>query len=138
MTRRLPQTALVVCGGALAVWLVARLGLDAIGDAFARLSWRLLVLLVFPCVVFKVFDTLGWAFAFPADRASFWTLAKVRVIGQAINATTPTGTLGGDAVKTWLLRGEVPTRDTLSSLIVVKTTMTAAQGLFLQIGRAHV
>src|SRR5439155_24507895 len=73
-------------------------------------------------------------FAFPIDRASFWTLAKVRVIGQAINGTTPTGTLGGDAAKAWLLRGEVPTREALSSLIVVKTTMTAAQGLFLVVG----
>src|SRR5215831_14086224 len=82
--RHLPQTILIVCGVGLAVWLVAWLGLGAIAESFARLSWRLAVLIVFPCTIFKLFDTLGWAFAFPTDRASLWTLAKVRVVGQAV------------------------------------------------------
>jgi uncharacterized membrane protein YbhN (UPF0104 family) len=62
------------------------------------------------------------------------TLVRVRIIGQAIDSTTPTATIGGDAAKAWLLRSKVDVRETLSSLLVAKTTMTTAQGLFLLVG----
>src|SRR5262249_15303198 len=131
---RLWRVALVLCGLGLLVYLIAEIGPAAIADSFRILSWRLLVVLVFPCIVFKVFDTLGWLWTFPGKRPSFLLLVKVRLVGQAVNATTPTGTLGGDAVKTWLLRDRVKPRESLASLIAVKTTMIASQGLFLALG----
>jgi uncharacterized protein (TIRG00374 family) len=131
---RLWRVALVLCGLGLLAYLIASTGPAAIADSFRILSWRLLVVLVFPCVLFKVFDTLGWLCTFPGERPSFLRLAKVRLVGQAVNATTPTGTLGGDAVKTWLLRDRVKPRECIASLIAVKTTMIASQGLFLALG----
>jgi glycosyltransferase 2 family protein len=132
--RHLPRAVLVACGSTLFVWLVVQIGPQAVLASFERLSWRLLVLLVFPCVLFKTFDTLGWYFAFGARPTDLLTLAKTRLVGQAINATTPTGTLGGDAAKVWLLRGAVSVPESLSSLVIVKTTMTVSQGLFLLVG----
>ena len=128
------QGALLVLGAALFGYLVANIGLADIASSFRTLSWRLLVVLVFPCLVFKVFDTLGWRFAFPGESEPLLTLMKIRIAGQAVSATTPTGTLGGDAVKAWLLRDRISTRESLVSLIVVKTTMVASQGLFLAFG----
>jgi glycosyltransferase 2 family protein len=126
--------ALVLGGLGLFAYLIADVGLASIGASFRMLSWRLLVVLVFPCTVFKLFDTLGWLWTFPGERPSLFTLLKVRLVGQAVNATTPTGTLGGDAVKAWLLRDRVSPRESVASLIVVKTTMLASQGLFLALG----
>ena len=128
------RAALLLCGLALFAYLIADVGLATIGASFRMLSWRLLIVLVFPCTVFKLFDTLGWLWTFPGERPSLLMLAKVRLVGQAINATTPTGTLGGDAVKTWLLRDRVNARESVTSLIAVKTTMLASQGLFLGFG----
>jgi uncharacterized membrane protein YbhN (UPF0104 family) len=128
------QGALLLIGAALFAFLIADIGLAGIESSFRTLSWRLLVVLVFPCLVFKLFDTLGWRWAFPGEPVSLLTLMKVRIAGQAVTATTPTGTLGGDAVKAWLLRGRVSVRESLVSLIVVKTTMVASQGLFLALG----
>ncbi len=124
----------VVCGLALLAYLLADTGPKAIADSFAALSWRLLIVLVFPCLLIKLFDTLGWQMTFPGARVPLLTLARVRLAGQAINTTTPTGTLGGDAVKIWMLRDRVPSSDSLASLIVAKTTMVASQGLFLLLG----
>jgi putative membrane protein len=128
------RVALVLCGLALFIYLLAETGLGAIAESFRALSWRLLIVLVFPCLLIKLFDTLGWQCTFVGTRPPFWTLARVRLAGQAINAITPTGTLGGDAVKIWMLRGRVPASDSLASLIVTKTTMVASQGIFLAIG----
>jgi putative membrane protein len=134
MRRRVAHGVLVACGVCIFAWLVARIGLDDLRAAFSALSWRLVIVLVFPCVIFKTFDTLGWYFAFPGERAGFLTLVKTRLIGQAVNSTTPTASIGGDAAKAWLLRGEVRMSECLSSLVVARTTMTVAQGLFLLIG----
>jgi uncharacterized protein (TIRG00374 family) len=128
------QRALLVLGAALFAYLIADIGLAAIESSFRTLSWRLLIVLVFPCLVFELFDTLGWRFAFPGESVPLLALMKIRIVGQAVSLTTPTGTLGGDAVKVWLLRDRVSTRESLVSLIVVKTTMVASQGLFLALG----
>jgi glycosyltransferase 2 family protein len=128
------RPALVVCGLALFAYLLADTGLKAIADSFGVLSWRLLVVLVFPCVFIKLFDTLGWHWTFPGSTVPLLTLARIRLAGQAVNATTPTGTLGGDAVKLWMLRDRVISSESLASLIVAKTTMVASQGIFLALG----
>jgi uncharacterized protein (TIRG00374 family) len=102
--------------------------------SIADLSWRLVVVLVFPVTLVQLFDTLGWRYAFLRDGVSFRALVVSRLAGEAFNMTTPTAALGGEAVKAWLLRGHVPLDATLSSVIVAKTTITIAQGLYLLLG----
>jgi hypothetical protein len=123
-----------VCGAALFAYLLADTGLQALADSFRVLSWRLLVVLVFPCLFIKLFDTLGWYWTFAGSTVPLLALVRIRLAGQAVNTITPTGTLGGDATKMWLLRDRVSATESLASLIVVKTTMVASQGVFLAVG----
>jgi glycosyltransferase 2 family protein len=102
--------------------------------SIADLSWRLLVVLVFPVALVQLFDTLGWRYAFLREGVAFRALVVSRLAGEAFNMTTPTAALGGEAVKAWLLRGHAPLDATLSSVIVAKTTITIAQGLYLLLG----
>ena len=126
---------LVLLGGACLLGvLVASVGVEPVVQAFATMSWRLLIVLVFPFVLGNIFDTLGWRFAFPHDRVSFLTLWRVRLAGESVNTLTPTASVGGEAVKAWLLRSHVPYRESLTAVVVAKTTITVAQGLFLLLG----
>jgi putative membrane protein len=100
----------------------------------ARLSWRLGILVCFPAPLVMIFDTLGWRFAFLRDRVPFRTLALVRLAGEAFNLVTPTAALGGEAIKAWLLRGTVALDESIPSIVVAKTTILIAQGLFLLLG----
>jgi glycosyltransferase 2 family protein len=106
----------------------------AIAASIARVGWRLALVMVFPNVLVALFDMLGWRYAFTRDGVGFATLFWTRLAGEAINLTTPTAALGGEAVKTWLLRDHVPLSESLSSVIVAKTTITIAQGLLLLLG----
>src|SRR5207244_12647857 len=100
---------IVLIGGACLLGaLVASVGVEPVADAFATMSWWLLVVLVFPCVPGNIFDTLGWRFAFPHDRVSFLTLWRARLAGEAVNTVTPTASVGGEAVKAWLVRPRAP------------------------------
>jgi glycosyltransferase 2 family protein len=112
--------------------LVAQNDPAAIVGSIADLSWRLAVILCFPAVLVAVFDTLGWRFAFLRE-VGFRVLFASRLAGEAFNLTTPAA-LGGEAVKAWLLRGHAPLDASLASVIVAKTTITIAQGIFLLVG----
>jgi uncharacterized protein (TIRG00374 family) len=128
------RATLLLAGAALFALLVWQIGLGAIAASFVRVGPSLLVVLVFPFCVITAFDTLGWRYAFRRDRVSFWELARARVAGEAVNGTTPTGSVGGEAVKAWLIRDRVSFSESLPSVIVAKTTITIAQGLFLLFG----
>jgi len=114
--------------------LVATNDPAAILAAITGLSWRLAVVAVFPFVLVTTFDTLGWRYAFLRDRVPFRRLLAMRIAGEAFNLTTPTASLGGEAIKAWLLRRHVSLDEAVLSVVVAKTTITLAQGLFLLLG----
>src|SRR5256885_6412069 len=70
------------------------------------------------------------------EKPMYPALAASRLAGKAVNQIPPPAALGGEAVKAWLLRERVPIEASLSSVIVAKTTITIAQGLFLLVGIA--
>ncbi len=131
---RLVRLALLVCGAALFVWLVATIGPGAVVEAFAELSWRLLIILVLPFGLTTLLDTLGWRYAFRRNAVPFWSLLAARLAGEAFNLTTPTASMGGEAVKAWLVKPWAPLAEGLPSVIVAKTTITTGQALFVVIG----
>jgi uncharacterized membrane protein YbhN (UPF0104 family) len=133
-TGRLYRAALLACGAALFAFLIVSIGPATVVESFRLLSWRLLLVIVFPCIVLKTFDALAWSFAFPGKAAPFRSLLSSLLAGQAVASTTPAGMLGGNAVMAWMLRDRVSLRQSLSSLIIVQTTSTASQGLFLLLG----
>ena len=128
------RAAMLVCGAGLFAYLVISMGPGTILGAFRELSWRLIIVIVFPCVVLKLFDTLAWQLAFPHDRVPLLPLFRSLIAGQAVASTTPGGIIGGNAAMAWMLRDRVSLREALSSLIIVQTTSTASQGLFLLLG----
>src|SRR5262249_57961494 len=58
--------------------------------------------------------------------------AAVGWAGEAVNA--PTASLGGEPVKAFLLRPEIPAWDALVSVIADKTTVVASQVILLAVG----
>ncbi len=133
---RVVRLALLALGALLFVWLLARIGLAAVATSVADLSWRLPLILCLPYAFMTTCDALGWRFAFRRDIVPFRTLLSTRLAGEAFNATTPTASVGGEAVKAWLLRPYAPLTESLPSLIVAKTTITVSQALFLLLGIA--
>lgn len=133
--RRVRLILLLAGIGVLAV-LVARVGTDALGAAFAELRWWQFFLVCLPYGVIMVVDTLGWRYAFARGRAPFHRLLGARIAGEALNAVTAVASVGGEAVKAWLIRRDVPYEESVPSVVIAKTTITIAQGLFLLVGIA--
>jgi uncharacterized membrane protein YbhN (UPF0104 family) len=132
------RVVLLGCGITLFGLLLIRIGPQPIVDAFARLSWSVLLVVWFPFVLINICDTLGWRFAFPRQRVPFRALFRARLAGEAFNATTPGASVGGEPVKAALIRRHVDYHESGASLVVAKTTMTISQVLFLAFGLAVV
>jgi hypothetical protein len=131
---RVVRPALFAAGVALVVYLVLRVGTPSIVDALSRLAWWQFALLCLPHGAVMAVDTLGWRFAFARDRAPFLTLLGARIAGDALNLVTAVASVGGEAVKAWLVRHHVAYDESVPSLIIAKTTSTIGQGLFLVVG----
>jgi len=128
---------LAVLGGLLvAGWLVAEIGPRVLWAELSRLSWRL-ALVMLPQALVSLVDGMGWRYAFPERLPGVGPAVTIRLTGEAVNDTTPTGQLGGDAVKAWLVgRAGIPLAEGLVAAVVGKTALVISQVLFLAIGLA--
>jgi uncharacterized protein (TIRG00374 family) len=123
----------VLTGGLILAWLVWEIGIAALTDQLRQLSWRLPLILL-PQAVTNAFKTVAWGAAFPGKSPRFGLLFPVRLAGEAVNETTPTATMGGEALKAFLLvrsGGGVPVAEGLVSVVVAKTALVAALGAFI-------
>jgi uncharacterized membrane protein YbhN (UPF0104 family) len=131
---RLLRTVLLV-GGALAlVLLIRHVGLDAVTSAITRIAWWQFALICAIHGISVVLDTIGWRFTFVGVRPTFGRLWAARCAGQAVNVVTAVGGVGGEAIKAWLLRREVPYETSVPSLILAKTAEVVGQTLLLATG----
>jgi uncharacterized protein (TIRG00374 family) len=122
-----------LAGILILVWLVWEIGVSTLIAELRKLSWRLPLILL-PQVVTNVFKTIGWSTAFPRGCPRFGLLFSVRLAGEAVNETTPTGTMGGEALKAFLLvraGAGVTVEEGLVSVMVAKTALVASLAVFI-------
>src|SRR5678816_3042721 len=133
---RIVKIVFLILGLALIGWSVHRIGPGPVLSALERLTWWQLGLVCAPYAVIMAVDTLGWRYAFAGEPAPFHRLYGARLAGEALNLVTAFGSVGGEAVKAWLIRRDVTYGESVPSVIIAKTTLTIAQALFLLIGVA--
>ncbi|HEV8533149.1 MAG TPA: lysylphosphatidylglycerol synthase domain-containing protein, partial [Methylomirabilota bacterium] len=128
------RAVLFVGGMAVLVYLVIRIGTGPIVSVLSRMAWWQLVLICLPYAFIMAVDTLGWRYAFADQPAPYLKMLLARTAGEALNLVTALGSVGGEAVKVWLLRSAVSYEASVASVIIAKTTSTIAQTLLLVVG----
>jgi putative membrane protein len=137
--KKLLRVVLLAIGLALFTWFLLRAGPTEIWHTGSRLGWRApLVLVPFAAVYFV--ETLGWHFAFGRRKhrpLRLPGLYRIRWCGEAVNNVIPSATIGGEAVKVYLVhkRG-VPGADATASVIIGRTVQTLCQVIFIGLGSA--
>lgn len=130
---------MTLLGAGLLATLVLHSEPDAVLGHLQRAGPGLLLLLLAIYLVYFAGDALNWLAAL-ADLAPlarwFPRVYVVRLIGDAWNNITPTATLGGDALKAWLMQRHygVPLNAGAASLVVSRSTNMLALVLFALVG----
>jgi putative membrane protein len=119
-------------GLALFGWYISRADWHSVGEALARLGW-LAPLALLPYVAVYLVDCLGWRLCLPpAIKIPFTSLFRIRWAGEAVNSVLPSGYVGGEAVKVYLLRKKgISTQVGASVAVVSKTAQSVGQLLCL-------
>jgi uncharacterized protein (TIRG00374 family) len=128
------RAVLLIGGLVVLAFLVARVGLESVMSVLSRLAWWQLLLVCVPYGLIMAVDTLGWRYAFIGTAPPYLRMLAARTAGEAVNIVTAFGSVGGEAVKVWLLRPAVPYDESVPSVVIAKTTSTIAQALLLLLG----
>lgn len=122
--------ALVVCAAALYAW--RRSFADALQMAWGVGWWAAWTLPLFWC--WNHAAAIGWRALIPPDRrpSSLW-LALVRLQAQAVNLVLPTGSVGGDLVRSALLAPRAGNLAVGASSVVLDTAMSAIAGMLFSV-----
>lgn len=115
-----------------------------LGEAWARLA-QLGLLGLAPLLALYLAGTVALAASWlltlgcvPPVLAWLWRLWRVWLVGNALEYTTPFGTLGGEPAKAILLKRHygLRVRDVTSSLVLTRMTDLLAQMVFISVGFA--
>src|SRR5262245_11591099 len=128
------RAILLVLGLVMFAVLVVHVGAGSVLALLGRLAWWQLILVCLPYALIMAVDTLGWRYAFITTPPPYRRMLAARTAGEAINLVTALGSVGGEAIKVWLLRPAVPYDESVPSVVIAKTTSTIAQALLLVLG----
>lgn len=127
---------LLTAGLAGFTFLLYKLGARAVYTDISQLGWKFSFILL-PYILVFALDTIGWRYAFHdyTPKLNFLGLFGARMAGESINCITPSGYLGGEPVKAYLLKSyDVSLIDGMASVVISRTIMSVAQALFVLIG----
>jgi putative membrane protein len=129
---------LTLCLGlVLFAWLLYHVGLQETLDQIRLVGWNFPPLLL-PSLLTGLLFALGWWWTI-LPRPPLFDLFLIRTAGDAVNLITPLAYLGGEPLKAFLLQNHrVPLTDAFASVVVAKTIMTFAYGVFIFLGLATV
>lgn len=123
---------LLALGLAVFAGLSWQIGPDEILAHLRPLGWTVALALP-PYFLVFLLDAGGWRYAF--DRAipvSLSGLTMIQIIGKAVNLVTPLAPIGGEPLKAYLLHARgVPLAEGFASVVVSRTLVTIAHGLFV-------
>ena len=125
---------LFLLGCGLLIWAINSVDTEKALEFFFEMGFGFFaVLLIYSLISWL--DTLSWKNDFLPETTTHFSnqqLWIIRQIGEAYNIITPLGTLGGEPVKTHLLKEHfsISIKQSLASLIIAKTTFLTALIIF--------
>ncbi len=136
MKRVLKWTAFLLGCGLLA-WFIHRAGPQEILQTVRKIGWRT-PLVISPFFFVYIIDTFGWYLAFDRiGRPAYRTLFRIRWASESVNNVLPSGSVGAEALKVYLLhkRG-FPSMPASASVVTSKTCQVLAQVIYIALGAA--
>lgn len=132
------QLLAVAVGLVLFGVLVWTVGLSDVAQHLAQLGWLAPIVLL-PYAAIAVCDARGWSRLIPKEAYTrpipLWYFSLSRIAGESINNLTPTASIGGEALKVYLLRRRGISADVgMASVVAAKTALTIAQVIFILVG----
>jgi uncharacterized membrane protein YbhN (UPF0104 family) len=135
LPRTWTKTLLGSVGLLLFAYLILRVGIGVVLESVSRFgAWFAAILIVGACWLF--FQACAWSIIQNAyfRKVPFFRLFRVRIISDALNILLPSASLGGDAARAYLIKGNVPLKEGIPGVFFDKTVEFVATAIFLAVG----
>ncbi len=133
--KRFSKTALTVAGFGLLAYLVQKIGLGEITANLEKFGYW------FPltCVLgfgWLFFQSLSWNVIQRAlfRKVPLMKFFRIKIISESLNTLLPSASIGGDAVRTMLVKKLIPLREGLPAILVDKTVEFVGGMVFMGTG----
>jgi uncharacterized protein (TIRG00374 family) len=131
------EVGLFVAGAVLLALLVHQTGWRRIWADMTMLGWGFAIIWAQESLAITA-SVLGWWYSIPPAHRTvpFLRLARYRIIGEGINRSTPTATVGGEFVRARLHGRDIGIREATAAITLAKFSETAGQVVFITFGLA--
>jgi uncharacterized membrane protein YbhN (UPF0104 family) len=131
------QIGLLLAGVAVTGWILWTVGLATLASNLSMIGTRVLVLIALYLFAQLAFMVAWWVLMDSEVRAGgFLKLFGVYLAGDTVNYVVPSGNLGGEAVKAYLMKEELGFGRALTSIVIHKHAELVAQCILLVGGLA--
>lgn len=122
-------------GCLLLYFLIQRFGVSELLESLQRLGWNVGFILFLP-VLWYACHTIAWYFVMEetGTHVSFFSLYKIKLIGEAVNSLTPISFMGGDPVRIYILQKRMPGVLSTASIVLDRTMQSLAVVFLVLIG----
>ncbi len=126
---------LLAAGLALLVWLIQHVGAHLILDYMTQMGWKFIPFLSISFITFVLF-TFSWDTFLEGHhyKMKFWRLFMLKATGEAVNTINPLGFGGGDPVRIFLMKRDIPVAESTASVVVDRTLNSIALVVFMLVG----
>lgn len=124
-----------ILGLVLFILVVRRLQVAELLNTLQSLGWQVIYTLLFP-LTWYVCQTVAWFYVLEETgrHVSLFHLIKIRLIGEAVNTSTPVSFMGGDPVRIYMLQKKMPGALSAASIVLDRTLQSLAVIVLLLIG----
>lgn len=132
---RVLEGLLLLAGLVLFGLLLYDFGVASVLANMRLVGWGIVAIVLQELLAYTA-NTAGWFTAFPKPRPTvpFPALLAARITGDAVNYLTPTATLGGEFVRSRMLRGYASRTSIVASVVVAKLTQAVGLVAFVALG----
>ena len=129
------RSLLVVAGMILFFYLIWRIGFDVLLANIRRFGlWFLVILAV--GAAWLALQAWAWSIIQRAlaRKVPYLSLLRIKIVGDAFNVLLPSASLGGEAVRAYMLKRAVPLKEGIPSVLFDKTVEFVASTIYLAAG----
>lgn len=117
----------LIVGAVILIFLIRRIGVDAIIGNITALSWRIIPIFTIAFIWYVLYTKAWQQFLKRLSKGiKFWNLFRIKIAGEAVNTLTPANFLGGDPLRIHLLKKNFPMTEGAASVVVDRTLHSIA------------
>lgn len=116
-------------------YLINNLGWDVLAKQLSDINFRFIpILLIALC--WHMSHTFAWGIILHGfgHKTSFLNIFRLKIISEAVNMVAPAANIGGDSVRAFMMKSEIPLDEGIPGVMIDKTIDYIARMLFIAAG----